>query len=128
MEIFFIKLVNYGADVKCQEKSSNDNLLHIAARSTLNKYEQTPLMVACNENLHLSTIKSLASKTNNINQRDFTGETALFSACVFNHLRMIKLLLNYGADPYIINKKNVNCFDIVNVDTQKMIRGILNSK
>lgn len=53
---------------------------------------------------------SLLSKTSNLNEQDSSGLTALHFACLHAQLRMVKALLNAGANPNILmtNPENMH--------------------
>lgn len=73
----------------------------------------TPLQVAASshsfdddDDQNSEIIKLLLLYGANINSTNIVGVTPLFFACIFkNHLN-IDILLDYGADPYILNNEN----------------------
>ena len=50
----------------------------------------------------------------NINKQDHLGYTALIWAASINNREVIEVLLTYGADVSILNKKNKSFYDYLN--------------
>lgn len=135
----FIRLVNAGANVKCRDYSQQ-NLMHLAAKNChdpsfikllyvygvdpneIDINNQTPLMIACNQNYSLDVIKTLASITANINQRDIYGRTALWTSCNRHRKTITRILLKYGADPNVTDDENKDCFDVTTDTIKNIIR------
>lgn len=77
-----------------------------------NIYGYTPLMIAAGlENLEV--IKILYENNVNFDTQDSNGNTALINASLSNFKEVIRLLLLYGANPRIINKRAENCLYLV---------------
>ncbi len=55
----------------------------------------------------------------NINKQDHLGYTALIWAAGINNREVIEVLLTYGADVSILNKKNKSFYDYLNDGNKK---------
>ena len=60
------------------------------------------------------TVLTKAAYYDNINKQDHLGYTALIWAASINNREVIEVLLTYGADVSILNKKNKSFYDYLN--------------
>jgi hypothetical protein len=101
------KSLERGADVNC-----------------VNKYTNTPLLIACWKN-YFDIIKFLLENGANVNCQNLHGETPLFmiiyrSDSFEEQFSSVELLLKYGADPYInLYDSEQNIFDYITNDKMK---------
>ncbi len=93
--------------------------------SLINMYDLTDLMVYCRDG-EISKIKKIIDVGQDVNFANKMGLTALMVSCrsIFN-TNVIKLLLEYGADPFIKDDKGNSALDFCVSDNSKEI--ILNS-
>ena len=75
----------------------------------------TPFQIACYNNnseiaFYLGTL--MIEKGYNINSHNKNGLTALHLACFHGFLKVVKMLLSLGADPYILTPEGDNAFNI----------------
>ena len=119
-------LIDNNANVNIQDSKFNSPILYACEKgsvnmlkimyqkadfkSTFNIYGANALMLAC-ENGHLETTKFLLENTDvDVNHIDNLSRTALLEVVIFgkdsiNYVEIVKLLLNYGADKSIKDKK-----------------------
>lgn len=83
----FRTLLKAGADVNIVDRNGQNVLHHLMEYSTFITY----------------MIKSLLKKGIDINAQDDNGRTALHLASAYGNLDIVKLLLQAGADPYIVS-------------------------
>ena len=70
----------------------------------------------------LEIVDALINITNNINQRcQETGDTAILYAVGSGRKETVELLLKYGADPYITNNDEMDCFDMAAMYTPEFL-------
>lgn len=61
----------------------------------------------------LQIIKELLENCKNKNAQDADGNTALYYAIENNWLPVVKLLINFNADPYVENNQNISAYDLL---------------
>jgi len=83
-------------------------LAHGAASSKDKIYGFTPLMLAARQG-HASVIKLLLAQTNDVNDMDIHGETALFDATRNNNVDCVKLLIQVLIAGSYMSRLYLNC-------------------
>ena len=91
----------------CQEEASQVLLEYNAEVNVIEDlYERTPLMFAVECEWVLSELlEIIVKKTTNINLQDKNGWTSLMFAAFVDRLSNAQLLLQYGANPHIVNNE-----------------------
>lgn len=112
-------LLKNGTDISIVDNDSDNVLMYAALYSTANcmkqllqkganpnaknKLGETAIMWCTND---MEKTKLLLEYKANMNIKTTTGNTAFLSACVGHaQTEMIKLMLQYGADPLVVNNK-----------------------
>jgi ankyrin len=78
-------------------------------------WHTTPLHKACAENYVVVLRELLASATHPTEVLEYQssdGWTPLHTAVFLNHLQIVKILLENGADPLVVTSKGVTAFHI----------------
>jgi ankyrin repeat protein len=110
------KLCSLGCTIRCSieyhseimesllKNGANPNNLYANNNSILSYY--------CNEysDKYIDSIKLLLQYGANVNQKNKEGSTSIMFASVKGNTKCIDTLLKYGANLYIIDKKNNNAF------------------
>ena len=58
----------------------------------------------------------------NINLKDFTGLTPLHYAVLVNNMEIMEILLKNGANPYIKDKEDSDCWEMADEEQKKVMR------
>jgi len=118
-------LIDYGADVDIPStlnnktplmyamENKNENISKILQKKTKSKMKDahgnTMLLYAISSyQIDIEKVKSIISKTNQINVFNDLGISALFKAIKFDNLELVKLLVENGADINLKNKNGVS--------------------
>lgn len=79
-------LINHGADMSIKNNEGM-SLLHHAMNAP-------------------NTMKLLLDAGCNVNEKDLNGDTPLHLSCANGNFDCVKLLIEYGADPFVLNNEN----------------------
>lgn len=97
-------------------QSSDIHIINLLTKNLyqndINNVGNSTLLTACKYNKNPDIIMALLNITPLINCINKYNETALHYACYHNNLKVVKILLDFGADPNIPNDTNEDCFDI----------------
>jgi len=133
-------LINHKSfDSDFADENSNDLIMHILARGSL-KYLKSVLekkkkfnhVNNKNENeiiiaTKLGLLCEELFKSNDVNQQDYLGNTALFYAIKLKDREAINMLVYYKADPLIKNYQGVSALDLAEQLKEEFIFDILNN-
>lgn len=98
-------LLTYGAEVKNIADSG-----------------ETALSIAVNHECDPLLIEQLIQAGSNLNHRDHRGRTPLFIAVMDHSMEIIKILLEYGADPNIVDNDGYSIFNIAGSEIIESIK------
>lgn len=96
--------------------------------NTLNKYKQTPLMRAASNGHETIIDLLLKDQSIYIDATDIFECTALIDAITEGHTNSAKILIKAGANIYHKNINGLSCLDIAQLDYNKEIIELLESK
>ncbi len=97
------EIVPPAADLEYNPQPFNKEL----AKEVLDYQDPNPLMSAIATDQPLTEIQKILDSGIDINAQDATGNTALHYAIFREDRKLIKLLLNKGADKHIVNNKDI---------------------
>jgi len=86
--------------------------------------EGTPLVVLASKLNHPAILKELLAASDDVDGMDRGGFTALHYACIENRIKLIRMLLDCGADPLLKTKAGDAPIMLVH-PSQKMIRTLV---
>lgn len=72
-----------------------------------------------------SRVIELLEEGANANSRDSNGDTPLYLSTIHNNYEVIKILLIYGANPYLKNKQGISSIDIAKEKGYEKIYNLL---
>ncbi len=102
------EIVPPAADLEYNPQPFNKEL----AKEVLDYQDPNPLMSAIVTDQPLAAIQKILDSGIDVNTQDATGNTALHYAIFREDRKLIKLLLNHGADEDIKNNNDQDCIDI----------------
>ena len=81
-----------------------------------NNYGYTPLIYAT---FNIEIVKLLLNAGADIDKQNKYGYTALTLAALYNYHEIVELLLDYGADEFILDEDNKSFYDYLNMENKK---------
>ena len=104
-------------------------LLIVSDPNSLNNAGMNTFMVSCNIwNKNIRIISALSNITHDINLQNIYGLTAIHYCCYFKHYEAIKLLLSFGADPFIQDNEGRTPYGLANEEGKRIIDEFLASR
>ena len=74
------------------------------------------------ENNDIQSVKNYIDSGHDLNIKNEYGYTALILAAYTNNRETVEILLDYGADEFILNDENKSFYDYLNTENQQYFR------
>jgi ankyrin repeat protein len=92
--------------IKAVKEDKITKVKELINKNIKDEYDVMLLLLLVIQNNSIKTMKFFIEKNININLQDNRGETALMYAIDYDNIEMIRLLLNAGANPNVLNTHN----------------------